>query len=132
MLKLYNTSSVARKFMDVSNYFLFVFFDQLKKKILFTLSWLTAWQDAMSYRFSHYFITFLSQTLMLLAGFNDQMITSRFWGYQLVRPWLIEVPRSLVQVVVQWNIATHNWLKTCKFFKLHTVLLTTFMYILYK
>ncbi|KAJ8887535.1 hypothetical protein PR048_013751 [Dryococelus australis] len=34
------------------------------------------------------------------------------WTLPVVRPYFIEIPRSLVQVVVYWNMPMHNWLKT--------------------
>lgn len=40
---------------------------------------------------------------------------NRLLGFSITRPWLIELPRSLVDVVVSWNLSMHYWLKTCKF-----------------
>ena len=36
-------------------------------------------------------------------------------GVQITQPHNIEVPRSLLDVVVSWNIPMHKWLKTCKY-----------------
>lgn len=65
--------------------------------------WFKAYRDALSFRCSHYFISFLSQTVMITAGFNTET--------EITKPFLIEFPRSLVEVVIAWNIPMHNWLK---------------------
>lgn len=36
-------------------------------------------------------------------------------GYSITKPWVIELPRSLVDVVVYWNLSMHYWLKTCNY-----------------
>ncbi|KAK0161984.1 hypothetical protein PV327_008374 [Microctonus hyperodae] len=66
--------------------------------------WLSAYKDALSFRSSHYFISYMSSTILLLGGFSSSVST-------IVRPIDIELPRSLVQVVVSWNIPMHTWLK---------------------
>lgn len=74
----------------------------------------------MSFRFSHYFVAFLGQTLMLAGGTvpTSQLLGplggSRAFGMSTTEPWLVEVPRSLVRVVVVWNRPMHYWLKTCE------------------
>lgn len=35
-------------------------------------------------------------------------------GVTVTRPLSVELPRSLVEVVTNWNLPMHNWLKTCK------------------
>lgn len=65
--------------------------------------WFKAYRDALSFRCSHYFISFLSQAVMITAGFSTET--------EITKPFLIEFPRSLVEVVVAWNIPMHNWLK---------------------
>ncbi|XP_037027064.1 protein-serine O-palmitoleoyltransferase porcupine [Bradysia coprophila] len=75
--------------------------------------WITAYRDAMSYRFSHYFVTFLSQSMMLMGGYQEEQ--NKVLGYTITKPWQIEVPRSLVGVVVVWNISMHRWLKAYVF-----------------
>lgn len=75
--------------------------------------WIMAYRDAMSYRFSHYFVIFLSQSMMLMAGYQEDH--NKVLGYTITKPWQIEVPRSLVGVVVVWNISMHRWLKTYVF-----------------
>lgn len=82
--------------------------------------WTLAYRNAMAFRFSHYFVSFLSQSMMLMAGFfepqdQDCQTSAKMLGYRITKPWLIEMPRSIVQVVVAWNISMHIWLKTCNF-----------------
>lgn len=80
--------------------------------------WLAAYRDAMSFRASHYFVSFLSEASAVAAGFGykppDSSSTRSRWEVPVTEPHNIEVPRSLVDVVVSWNIPMHKWLKQCK------------------
>jgi len=67
-------------------------------------------QDAMSVRFSHYFISFLSEFTCLLCGYVNES------DFTVTEPLRIECPRSLVDVVVYWNKPMHRWLRGCKSF----------------
>ncbi|XP_032678730.1 protein-serine O-palmitoleoyltransferase porcupine [Odontomachus brunneus] len=67
--------------------------------------WLIAYRDALSFRSSHYFVSYIASALLILAGFPLPLSTT-------VQPLYIEFPRSLVQVVIYWNIPMHYWLKT--------------------
>ncbi|XP_078048475.1 protein-serine O-palmitoleoyltransferase por isoform X1 [Augochlora pura] len=67
--------------------------------------WLLAYRDALSFRMSHYFISYIASTALLIGGFPYSVAT-------LVKPLKVEFPRSLVQVVIYWNIPMHFWLKT--------------------
>ena len=49
------------------------------------------------------------------AGFGSVANTAR-WEVEIAQPHNIEVPRSLVEVVVSWNIPMHKWLKKCKYY----------------
>ncbi|KAK6633879.1 hypothetical protein RUM44_004486 [Polyplax serrata] len=71
--------------------------------IFLTIS--TCW-DALSFRTSHYFISYLSEVTLLLSGHSTSMFTG------VTKPAFVEFPRSLVNVVIYWNIPMHNWLKT--------------------
>lgn len=54
---------------------------------------------------------------MITGGFgyeNGKKKKDKSWSYVVARPFVIELPRSLVQVVVFWNIPMHMWLKNCK------------------
>lgn len=78
------------------------------------LKYLVTYRDALIFRCSHYFISFMSSATLLVSGI-DCKITSDLVGYQVTKPWDIEVPRSLIPVVISWNIPIHLWVKTCKF-----------------
>ena len=81
--------------------------------------WISAYRDAMSFRASHYFISFMSEASAVAAGFGytppDVTSARSRWDVPVTEPHNIEVPRSLVDVVVSWNIPMHKWLKKCKF-----------------
>ncbi|KAJ8683177.1 hypothetical protein QAD02_018969 [Eretmocerus hayati] len=69
-----------------------------------SMRWMVAFRDALGFRTSHYFISFTSSALLLTGGYS---LTNTL----VTKPLEIEVPRSLVQVVISWNIPMHNWLK---------------------
>ncbi|KRX47963.1 Protein-cysteine N-palmitoyltransferase porcupine, partial [Trichinella murrelli] len=81
--------------------------------------WIIAFRDAQSFRTSHYFICFVSQTCALLAGFEWHHETNPL--HLVVEPLQCEWPRSLVNLVVSWNRPFHSFLKTHVFqrIKLH-------------
>uniref|UniRef100_A0A1Y1MY89 Protein-serine O-palmitoleoyltransferase porcupine n=2 Tax=Photinus pyralis TaxID=7054 RepID=A0A1Y1MY89_PHOPY len=68
--------------------------------------WISAYRRAFSFRCSHYFISFLSEATMLCGGYGDSKNQ-----YVITRPFDIELPTSLVSVVVSWNIPMHRFLK---------------------
>ncbi|XP_034935866.1 protein-serine O-palmitoleoyltransferase porcupine [Chelonus insularis] len=70
--------------------------------------WLLAYRDALSFRTSHYFISYLSATLLIIGGSTPSSLSSLT---TITRPIDIEMPRSLVQVVISWNVPMHTWLK---------------------
>lgn len=56
----------------------------------------------------------MSQIMMVVAGFEASgNLASSLFGYQVSRPVDIEIPRSLVSIVVSWNLPMHLWLKQC-------------------
>jgi hypothetical protein len=75
--------------------------------------WWIAYRDALSFRSSHYFVSFLSEASALMSGFGHH--EDEPWSLSVARPQFIEIPRSLVQVVVYWNVPMHNWLKNCEY-----------------
>ncbi|CAI9744493.1 Hypothetical predicted protein [Octopus vulgaris] len=78
--------------------------------------WLTAYRDAMSFRFSHYFVSYLSTLSLTLNGLGSTHVNGEvLWDFDVTRPAYIEVPRSLVETVSNWNIPMHNWLKNYVF-----------------
>lgn len=60
---------------------------------------------------------------MILSGFKQMNERTEYKGklfesefdYQVTKPITIEWPRSLVEVVIYWNITMHMWLKTCRY-----------------
>jgi len=62
--------------------------------------------EAFSFRLSNYFVAFLSQAIVNLSGNHHLKVT---------RPLFIEMPRSLLDVVTNWNIPIHDWLKSYVF-----------------
>lgn len=100
---------------------------QFEKCFIFFYSilfrWGAAYKAALSYRCSHYFICFLSHCTMLMAGFGSVQRTNRretkqMLGYSITKPWIVEFPRSLVDVVVYWNLSMHHWLKSYIFLQI--------------
>ncbi|XP_066995407.1 protein-serine O-palmitoleoyltransferase porcupine [Anabrus simplex] len=75
--------------------------------------WWIAYRDALSFRSSHYFVSFLSEASALMSGFGCHAHTT--WSLPVAKPQFIEIPRSLVQVVVYWNVPMHSWLKNYVF-----------------
>lgn len=68
--------------------------------------WLIAYRDALSFRFSHYFVCKASQLTLMLAGGGEVSV---------VKVVGVEYPRSLSSVVAVWNAPMHKWLKTYVF-----------------
>lgn len=68
------------------------------------------YRNAMLYRVGHYFICYISEVSSLISGFGG-----RNWDVTVTRPLSIELPYSLVQVVVNWNLPMHRWLKVYVF-----------------
>lgn len=77
------------------------------------LKYVVVYRDALIFRCSHYFISFMSTATLLVSGIDSKM-TSEWLGYQATKPLDIELPRSLIPVVVSWNIPIHLWVKTCE------------------
>ncbi|XP_055640563.1 protein-serine O-palmitoleoyltransferase porcupine [Toxorhynchites rutilus septentrionalis] len=79
--------------------------------------WVTAYGSAFAFRMSHYFVSFLSQATMVSAGFKTKKVnaiqksTENYLGYNVVHPLSIELPRSILHVVVAWNVPMHHFLK---------------------
>lgn len=75
------------------------------------------YRDALIFRCSHYFISFMSAGTLLISGIEsrDKTTSSEIFGFQIAKPIDIEFPRSLHAVVISWNIPIHLWIKNCKF-----------------
>ncbi|XP_074646546.1 protein-serine O-palmitoleoyltransferase porcupine-like [Tubulanus polymorphus] len=79
--------------------------------------WLIAFRDAQSFRFSHYFVSYLSELTITSVGLGAMRSSNGDvkWDFSVARPTEIEFPRSLVEVVTNWNVPMHHWLKTYVF-----------------
>ncbi|KAK7884377.1 hypothetical protein WMY93_027500 [Mugilogobius chulae] len=77
--------------------------------------WLRAYENAVSFHFSNYFVGHLSESSSMLAGTGfTQDKEHTHWSMSVVKPLHVELPRSLVMVVTSWNIPMSQWLKTCE------------------
>ncbi|XP_028266538.1 protein-serine O-palmitoleoyltransferase porcupine-like [Parambassis ranga] len=81
-----------------------------------TEKWLRAYETAVSFHFSNYFVGHLSEgtTMLAGAGFTEEKDSIR-WDMSVVKPVNVEMPRSMVVVVTSWNIPISRWLKTYVF-----------------
>ncbi|TDH10113.1 hypothetical protein EPR50_G00071540 [Perca flavescens] len=78
--------------------------------------WLHAYENAVSFHFSNYFVGHLSEGTSMLAGagFTEEKENIR-WDMSVVKPLSVEMPRSMVLVVTSWNVPMSRWLKTYAF-----------------
>lgn len=75
-----------------------------------------AYRDALSFRFSHYFVCYLSELTLTLAGQGATKTNGDLkWDVSTTHVSCIELPRSLVEVVTNWHLPMHTWLKTYVF-----------------
>ncbi|XP_029975287.1 protein-serine O-palmitoleoyltransferase porcupine-like isoform X2 [Salarias fasciatus] len=81
-----------------------------------TQRWLDAYENAVSFHFSNYFVGHLSEATSMLAGagFSEEKDHVR-WDLRVVRPLSVEAPRSMVLVVTSWNVPMSQWLKAYVF-----------------
>ncbi|XP_032420739.1 protein-serine O-palmitoleoyltransferase porcupine-like [Xiphophorus hellerii] len=81
-----------------------------------TQKWLRAYENAVSFHFSNYFVGHLSEGTSMLAGvgFTEEKDNIQ-WNMRIVKPLSVEMPRSMVLVVISWNIPMSQWLKTYVF-----------------
>ncbi|XP_068602784.1 protein-serine O-palmitoleoyltransferase porcupine-like [Brachionichthys hirsutus] len=81
-----------------------------------TQRWLLAYETALSFHFSNYFVGHLSEGSSMLAGagFTEQK-GAVSWDLSVVKPLGVEMPRSMVLVVTSWNVPMSQWLKTYVF-----------------
>ncbi|XP_063705730.1 protein-serine O-palmitoleoyltransferase porcupine [Culicoides brevitarsis] len=126
---IFCNTTLAITFLLVSNCFIYGIISDN------TWKWVIAYRDALAFRSSHYFVSFMSQMSMTTAGFitvpsdtSSKYSYNNLIGYEVTKPHKIEFPRSLLQVVVGWNIPMHNWLKQYVFrvIKPHSTFLAVF------
>ncbi|CAH8831977.1 unnamed protein product [Trichobilharzia szidati] len=120
-VKLFGTSLLCLVYSTCSTY-------TLISKLTFQ-PWLYAYFSSQSFRFSHYFVCISSESFMNALGYCDKYsVKSKeklddnnkekeksaievYKPFVVTRPWSIEFPRSLVEVVIHWNLPMHTWLK---------------------
>ncbi|KAL1020996.1 hypothetical protein UPYG_G00007400 [Umbra pygmaea] len=97
-------------------YFIPIYGDKLLRHKTKKIRWLLAYENALSFHFSNYFVGYLSETTSTLAGagFTEEKDHLK-WDMAVVRPLNVEFPRSMVTVVTSWNLPMSNWLKTYVF-----------------
>uniref|UniRef100_A0A4W4HHT3 Porcupine O-acyltransferase like n=1 Tax=Electrophorus electricus TaxID=8005 RepID=A0A4W4HHT3_ELEEL len=73
--------------------------------------WLHAYENAVSFHFSNYFVSYLSETTIVMcgAGFSEDKDNLK-WDITVARPLNVELPRSMVEVVTSWNQPMSHWL----------------------
>ncbi|XP_004086399.1 protein-serine O-palmitoleoyltransferase porcupine [Oryzias latipes] len=81
-----------------------------------TQRWLRAYENAVSFHFSNYYVGHLSEGTSMLAGacFTEEK-EHICWDMSVVKPLQVEIPRSMVLVVTSWNIPMSRWLKSYVF-----------------
>jgi porcupine-like protein len=80
--------------------------------------WLAAYSAAASFRFSHYFVSFLSQSSTIASGmgYTLNQDTSVSWSsFHVVHPLSVEIPRSMPMIVTNWSLPMHIFLKNYVF-----------------
>ncbi|XP_034393192.1 protein-serine O-palmitoleoyltransferase porcupine-like isoform X3 [Cyclopterus lumpus] len=81
-----------------------------------TQKWLHAYENAVSFHFSNYFVGHISEGTSMLAGAGStEEKDNILWDMSVVKPLSVELPRSMVLVVTSWNIPMSQWLKTYAF-----------------
>ncbi|XP_030702551.2 protein-serine O-palmitoleoyltransferase porcupine isoform X4 [Globicephala melas] len=78
--------------------------------------WLRAYESAVSFHFSNYFVGFLSEATATLAGagFTEEKDHLE-WDLTVSKPLNVELPRSMVEVVTSWNLPMSYWLNNYVF-----------------
>nr|XP_014350158.1 PREDICTED: protein-serine O-palmitoleoyltransferase porcupine [Latimeria chalumnae] len=88
----------------------------LRKKKKRKARWLQAYENAVSFHFSNYFVGYLSETTATLAGTGFTLEKDNLkWDLRVSKPLNVEVPRSMVEVVTSWNLPMSCWLNTYVF-----------------
>lgn len=117
--------------------------------------WWIAYKEALTFRFSHYFVSYISESTCLLVGIgtiansggkavstnaqtkankeekNGKKLKQKdehknsnenikhdnpvIWSRPIANMLTVEFPRSLVDVVTNWNLPMHYWLKQYMF-----------------
>ncbi|CAG9855426.1 unnamed protein product [Phyllotreta striolata] len=107
MFSIVRTLAISLFFLTVSNCFCNYVIDGEMPVFL------QSYKEALSFRTSHYFVSFLSEVTMLSAGYKNSKIWNEpdKWRYEIVNPLKIEYPTALATVVTHWNKPMHDFLK---------------------
>lgn len=105
IVKIFLNVLFAIVFLNLSNCIL-----PWLKQLMGAGTWWVTYLDAFSVRCSHYFVCYLSQATLLSTTTNSLKLYS-FSTQSIVNPWAIEFPRSLSDVIRNWNIPMHLFLK---------------------
>ncbi|XP_039273180.2 protein-serine O-palmitoleoyltransferase porcupine-like [Styela clava] len=75
--------------------------------------WMLSYKSAISLHFSHFYICYLSQTTCMLSGIGSEKHSdNQVWSeFSITKPFAVEIPTSMLNVVVAWNMQTSKWLK---------------------
>uniref|UniRef100_A0A8C5HEA3 Protein-serine O-palmitoleoyltransferase porcupine-like n=1 Tax=Gouania willdenowi TaxID=441366 RepID=A0A8C5HEA3_GOUWI len=98
-------------------YFIPIYGDKLlRSKKRRKIRWLLAYENTMSFHFSNYFVGYLSETTVTLAGagFTEEKENLK-WDLAVTKPMNIEFPRSMAEVVTSWNRPMSSFLHTYVF-----------------
>jgi porcupine-like protein len=68
------------------------------------------YKQALEFRTGHYFVAYASSVFAIICGYHSQHSNEII----VTHPLTIELPKSLLHVVVHWNTPMHYWLKKCK------------------
>ncbi len=69
----------------------------------------------MSFRASHYFVSYISEATATAAGLGGTGDRRGDWsGIQVAHPHDVEIPRSLKEVAKAWSRPWHLFLKDCE------------------
>jgi len=75
------------------------------------MRWVSSYRDAFAFRASHYYVSYASQATLIAMGLSIRGEDGSDIDVSVSHPLKVEFPRSLVEVVVFWNIPMHHWLK---------------------
>nr|QXY82379.1 porcupine HduPORCN [Halisarca dujardinii] len=73
--------------------------------------WMVAYGSALSFRSSHYFISFLSEGIATAGGLGFSQEQGHWGGLKVVGPLDVEIPRSMGVIANSWNLSMYRFLK---------------------
>ncbi|CAF0937932.1 unnamed protein product [Brachionus calyciflorus] len=124
--QLNNRSSYSKKqIKNILKYFMYTIITLICSNCLFSLleeylenvPFSNMYFKAFSFRQSNYFICYFAQFIVNLNQF-ESFNSKEKNEFIIVRQRMIELPRSMVNVVTNWNLPMHYWLKKYVFEKM--------------